>query len=90
MFSSLHTSALALSRVKRLSGQGLVATLLDRMDLARQRRQLARLDDALLRDIGLTRGEALTEAQRSVFDDGRKPLWNAPAYWFQSAVLPRG
>jgi len=36
---------------------------------ARQRRQLARLDDALLKDIGLTRCDAETEAA--------KPFWRA-------------
>lgn len=39
----------------------------------RQRQQLARLDDALLRDIGLTRAEALGEAER--------PLWDVPQAW---------
>ncbi|MFD1342402.1 DUF1127 domain-containing protein [Litorisediminicola beolgyonensis] len=41
--------------------------------LARQRRALARLDDARLADIGLTRHEALTEAAR--------PAWDAPDHW---------
>ncbi|KPQ08201.1 MAG: putative conserved small protein [Rhodobacteraceae bacterium HLUCCA12] len=41
--------------------------------LARQRRALAALDDTLLRDIGLTRGQALFEAER--------PIWDAPRHW---------
>lgn len=41
--------------------------------LSRQRRALSALDDALLRDIGLTRYEALTEASR--------PFWDAPRHW---------
>lgn len=52
-------------------------TLLQRMRIAaaiaRQRRDLAALDDAMLRDIGLSRGQALTEAAR--------PFWDAPRHW---------
>jgi uncharacterized protein YjiS (DUF1127 family) len=40
---------------------------------ARQRRHLARLDDHLLRDIGLSQAEATAEASR--------PIWDAPAHW---------
>lgn len=40
---------------------------------ARQRRHLARLDDHLLRDIGLSRAEASAEASRMI--------WDAPAHW---------
>jgi uncharacterized protein YjiS (DUF1127 family) len=36
---------------------------------ARQRRALARLDDRLLRDVGLSRAQAVGEA--------RKPFWRA-------------
>ncbi len=41
--------------------------------LARQRRDLAALDDAMLRDIGVTRSQALDEAAR--------PFWDAPRHW---------
>lgn len=41
--------------------------------LARQRRALARLDAAALRDIGLTAVQAQAEASR--------PVWDAPAHW---------
>jgi uncharacterized protein YjiS (DUF1127 family) len=41
--------------------------------LARSRRSLRRLDDHLLRDIGLTRTEALAEANRQG--------WDAPLHW---------
>lgn len=41
--------------------------------VARQRRHLADLDDHLLRDIGITRAEAMQEAQ--------KAPWRAPAHW---------
>jgi uncharacterized protein YjiS (DUF1127 family) len=47
--------------------------LADMLELARQRRALARLDDARLEDIGLTREEALSEA--------RRPVWDVPAHW---------
>lgn len=39
----------------------------------RQRRALARLDDAALFDLGLTRSEADQEANR--------PIWDVPAIW---------
>ena len=39
----------------------------------RQRRKLADLDDAALRDIGLTRSEAEAEARRR--------FWDAPGHW---------
>ena len=38
-------------------------------DRARQRRELSRLDERLLRDIGVSRYDALAEA--------RKPFWRA-------------
>ena len=41
--------------------------------LARSRQALARLDAHLLRDIGLTRHEAETEANRA--------LWDVPSHW---------
>jgi uncharacterized protein YjiS (DUF1127 family) len=43
--------------------------------LWRGQRRVAALDDHLLRDIGLTRAEALTEAER--------PIWSAPDHWQQ-------
>lgn len=39
----------------------------------RQRQALSRLDDAALRDIGLTREDARAEV--------RRPLWDAPETW---------
>ncbi len=38
-----------------------------------QRGRLAELDDAMLRDIGLTRRQAVSEANR--------PIWDFPANW---------
>lgn len=41
--------------------------------LARSRKGLARLDDHLLRDIGLTRDQADAESIR--------PIWDVPPHW---------
>ena len=47
--------------------------LMGYIDLYRQRRALAGLDDARLADLGLSRDEAETEANR--------PIWDAPVHW---------
>ncbi|WP_068826827.1 DUF1127 domain-containing protein [Pseudomonas sp. BMS12] len=39
------------------------------LQLARERRQLAMLDDAALKDMGLTRGDVMQESERSFWDD---------------------
>ena len=39
----------------------------------RQRKELSELDDDRLRDLGLTRKDAATEAKR--------PIWDVPALW---------
>ncbi|MFD1510879.1 DUF1127 domain-containing protein [Lacimonas salitolerans] len=66
-------SSLSLARIfprfPALPRPGLAALLA----LHRQRQRLARLDDAALEDIGLTRDAALAEA--------RRPLWDAPGHW---------
>ncbi|NOD61977.1 MULTISPECIES: DUF1127 domain-containing protein [unclassified Ruegeria] len=43
------------------------------LELNRQRRELAQLDDAALEDIGVTRAEASAEARRL--------FWDAPDFW---------
>lgn len=74
MFASLHTSTLAVRRLSRRGGPlRLIRRLLDMMALRRQRRSLALLDDAMLRDIGLTREQAQFEASR--------PIWDVPNHW---------
>lgn len=45
------------------------------LELRRERKALADLDDYLLDDIGVTRNEALREA--------RKPFWDAPSHWMR-------
>jgi uncharacterized protein YjiS (DUF1127 family) len=61
------------SQVARAGGRSWLARsaglLLAWSERARQRRDLLRFDDHLLRDIGLTRAEALAEAE--------KPFWRA-------------
>lgn len=47
--------------------------ILDMLSLLRQRRALAQLDDARLADIGLTREEADSEANRAI--------WDVPVHW---------
>ncbi|WP_296220230.1 DUF1127 domain-containing protein [Pseudomonas sp. UBA2684] len=37
--------------------------------LSEQRRRLAKLDDAALKDLGLSRGEVIQESERSFWDD---------------------
>lgn len=51
----------------RAGPRRLLRWLLEGMERGRQRRELAHLDDRLLRDIGLTRTQARAEA--------RKPFW---------------
>lgn len=76
MFASLHTAALA---VTRLQSRGLFAGLFARFDLAltarRQRRQLARLDHSQLADLGITADQAQQEAARS--------FWDVPQHWLR-------
>lgn len=48
-------------------------SLFSLFDLARERRALARMDDARLADLGLTREDALAEAKR--------PFWDVPSHW---------
>ncbi len=47
-----------------------ITTLLRWQELARQRRALRRLDDHMLKDIGLSRADAWREAERSFWDEG--------------------
>ncbi|MBK5935180.1 uncharacterized protein YjiS (DUF1127 family) [Rhodovulum imhoffii] len=62
-----HTAPAGLSRLVRHFSLALTA--------ARQRRHLAQLDDALLRDIGLTRQDVQHELER--------PVWDVPASWLK-------
>ncbi len=74
MFASLHTSDYTIGHMPlRGTSRRLLARLSSALAVRRQRAALAALPDAMLADIGLTRSEALTEAQR--------PLWDVPARW---------
>ena len=66
-----------LSRVfsSRPSRSGPLARLLRTVALNQSRQRLGLLDDHMLRDIGLTRGQASLEAERS--------CWDAPAHWLR-------
>ncbi len=52
---------------------GVFGRFADILGVWRQRRHLAKLDDASLNDIGLTRAEADAESQ--------KPIWDVPQHW---------
>ncbi len=74
----MSSHRLALPRASRLlQGVSLLSRLPSRLihisALVRSRRSLSRLDDHLLRDIGLTRAQALAEADRRA--------WDAPSHW---------
>lgn len=55
----------------------LLRAILRTLRLCRTRRDLATLDDHILRDIGLTRAEAQAEAARRPWDAN----WDAPNHW---------
>ncbi|MBN2905196.1 MAG: DUF1127 domain-containing protein [Rhodobacteraceae bacterium] len=57
------------------STAGLVQRILLGLGAAEQRRRLAQLDDTQLRDIGVTREDARTEANR--------PVWDVPQSWLR-------
>lgn len=69
-----HSNAHTLS-VHRVGLKGVFARLLLAHAAWRQRRALARLDDAALQDIGISRSEALSESSR--------PVWDVPAHWLR-------
>jgi len=74
MFASLHTSDYAIGHMPlRGTPRRLLARISTAIAVRRQRAELARLPETLLADLGLTRAEALAEAQR--------PLWDVPARW---------
>ena len=73
MFASLHTSTMTVRHVQSRGNLGSVlASLLHVYNVYNQRQKLAALGDAALADIGLTRAEAVAEANR--------PLWDIPAF----------
>lgn len=61
------------TQVRRSWVLGLLDRYLAARDLHRQHQALLRLDDAMLRDIGISRSMAVAIAA--------KPVWDAPTYW---------
>lgn len=66
-------TAFSAAALSRLSPARVLSRLAGAAAVSRQRRALRDLDEAILRDIGLTRDEALREAAR--------PFWDAPVHW---------
>jgi uncharacterized protein YjiS (DUF1127 family) len=65
--SRAHVPAFSFGRVLAfLAGTFVVGveTVMTRLEISRSRRQLAELDDRLLRDIGIDRGRAQYEAEK--------------------------
>lgn len=77
MSASLSRAGSALGRllVPAARPHGFLHRLRLGLRLRDQRRALAQLDDATLRDIGITRAEALAEAKRRV--------WDVPPSWLR-------
>ena len=69
----------SLSSHRRLRRFRLFAALSSALAVRRSRKDLARLGPHLLRDVGLTEGEARAEAER--------PFWDAPAHWKRQHIL---
>jgi len=69
-----HTTPLAGACVHRAGRSGPAFSLfLSAFGLFRERQALGRLTDTQLKDIGLSRAQALAEAKR--------PIWDVPANW---------
>ena len=64
---------LTLSSRTSAQSTGLFGFALRAAQIRRQRKALARLDDAQLADIGLSRAQARAE--------GARPFWDVPASW---------
>ncbi len=64
---------IAIHTTCRPANRSLMARIFQAIELTRQRRVLAQLDDAALEDIGVTRAEASAEARRF--------FWDAPDFW---------
>ena len=73
MTTRSRTTKPALRALWSVSARRLVHLLGQSLSTHRQRRALTRLDDHLLRDIGITRDQAEAEANT--------PLWDAPRHW---------
>ena len=70
-----HFDMTLATRARTLASLSVFGRLGSMMALKRQRRDLANLSDEALVDIGLTREEAVKEAER--------PVWDAPLHFFR-------
>lgn len=71
--TTMTTSSSLAGACRQPARPGLLRRALGLAALYRQRRALSRLDDKALADIGLTRAEARSEADR--------PVWDVPGNW---------
>ncbi len=62
--------------VVRPTRSGVLSLIVRAVGLHRSRRQLSALDDHMLADIGVTRQDAMAEAER--------PVWDAQDHWTRS------
>lgn len=72
--NATHLSPITQPRRSLASIARWFANLCDAIEQATSRRDLADLDDRMLADIGLSRGEAMQEASRSFFDHAPPPM----------------
>lgn len=63
-------------RSRRVQAAGWLGWLADMMRAIETRRRLAQMDDRMLKDIGVTRAEALQEAGRAPWDIGPRQPWD--------------
>ncbi|WP_232829362.1 DUF1127 domain-containing protein [Tropicimonas sp. IMCC34043] len=68
---SIHTAGMH----RGFNPLGIISYVRNLRVLARQRRELAMMDDHMLQDIGVSRFEAESEATR--------PLWDVPHFWMK-------
>jgi uncharacterized protein YjiS (DUF1127 family) len=66
---------LTASSARSVRRTGALGRLIALAAVGRSRRRLGELDDHLLRDLGLTRGQASIEAE--------KGAWDVPAHWLR-------
>ncbi|WP_431300593.1 DUF1127 domain-containing protein [Tabrizicola sp. BL-A-41-H6] len=69
--SASHT----VSHHPKSTRRSLFAVVRAALEVRGQRAHLAKLDDHLLQDVGLTRDDAEAEAGR--------PIWDPPSHWFK-------
>lgn len=66
-------TTISISGHRKTQRANLVTQLWNWLLVARQRRELAQLDEHALEDIGLTRADVAREIER--------PVWDVPCHW---------